>query len=81
MSIDYKKYKKYDQIISDCLVNIYTLSKDDYYMYKQLELCGMIKMKSELPHWIRHYEPKGRFDDILVNGNDMLSGLENGGTI
>lgn len=59
----------------------YALSKDDYYMYKQLELCGMIKMKSELPHWIRHYEPKGRFDDILVNGNDMLSGFENGGTI
>ena len=59
----------------------YTLSKDDYYMYKQLELCGMIKMKSELPHWIRHYEPKGRFDDILVNGNDMLSSLKDGDTI
>lgn len=59
----------------------YTLSKDEYYMYKQLELCGMIKMKSELPHWIRHYEPKGRFDDILVNGNDMLTSLKDGGTI
>lgn len=59
----------------------YVLSKDDYYMYKQLELCGMVKMKSELPHWIRHYEPKGRFDDILVNGNEMLSSLQDGGTI
>ena len=59
----------------------YVLSKDDYYMYKQLELCGMIKMKSELPHWIKHYEPKGRFDDILVSGNEMLSGLKDGGTI
>lgn len=59
----------------------YVLSKDEYYMYKQLELCGMIKMKTELPHWIRHYEPKGRFDDILVNGNEMLSGLKDGGTI
>lgn len=59
----------------------YALSKDDYYMYKQLELCGMIKMKSALPHWTKHYEPKGRFDDIVVKGNEMLSGLENGGTI
>ena len=38
-------------------------------------------MKAKLPHWIKHYEPKGRFDDILVNGNDMLSSLKDGDTI
>lgn len=57
------------------------LSKDDYYMYKKLELSGMIKMKSDIPHWIRHYEPKGKFDDILVSGNSLMSSLQDGGKI
>lgn len=51
------------------------ISKDDYYMYKQLELSGMIKMKSDLPHWINHYEPKGKFDDILMDGNNFMQSL------
>ena len=46
-------------------LNIIT-TKDDYYMYKQLEMSGMIKLNSEIPHWISHYEPKGKFDDIVV---------------
>lgn len=54
------------------------LTKDDYYMYKSLELSGAIKMKTELPHWIKHYEPKGKFDDILVNNGNLLSSLGDG---
>lgn len=57
------------------------LTKEDYYMYKQLELSGMIKIKTELPHWIKHYEPKGKFDDILVKNNGLMNALENGGKI
>lgn len=57
------------------------MSKDDYYMYKQLELSGMIKMKADLPHWISHYEPKGKFDDILVSGDTFMSSLGDGGKI
>lgn len=57
------------------------LSKDDYYMYKQLELSGMIKMKSDLPHWINHYEPKGKFDDILVDSSGLMSSLRDGDKI
>ena len=57
------------------------LSKDDYYMYKQLELSGMIKMKSDLPHWINHYEPKGKFDDILVDSQGLMSSLQDGDKI
>lgn len=59
------------------ILNIVT-NKDDYYMYKQLELSGAIKMKSDLPHWINHYKPKGRFDDILVDGQGLLSDVDNG---
>lgn len=54
------------------------LSKDDYYMYKSLELSGAIKMKSEIPHWIKHYEPKGKFDDVLVDGENLLTSLGDG---
>lgn len=61
-------------------LNIIT-TKDDYYLYKQLELSGMIKMKSELPHWISHYKPKGKFDDILVDNEELVSSLKNGGKI
>ncbi len=57
------------------------MNKDDYYMYKQLELSGMIEMKTDLPHWISHYEPKGKFDDILVNGEGLISSLQNGDKI
>lgn len=57
------------------------ITKDDYYMYKQLELSGMIKMKSDLSHWISHYKPKGKFDDILVDGGGLISSLQNGGKI
>lgn len=57
------------------------MNKDDYYMYKQLELSGMIKMKTDLPHWINHYEPKGKFDDILVDGGGLISSLQNGDKI
>lgn len=57
------------------------MNKDDYYMYKQLELSGMVKMKSDLPHWISHYEPKGKFDDVLVNNDEFVSTLKNGGKI
>lgn len=61
-------------------LNIVT-SKDDYYMYKQLELSGMIKMKSDLPHWLNHYEPKGKFDDILVDSSNLMSSLSDGDKI
>lgn len=61
-------------------LNIIT-SKDDYYMYKQLELSGMIKMKSDLPHWISHYKPKGKFDDVLISNEEFVSSLKNGGKI
>ena len=54
------------------------LSKDDYYMYKSLELSGAIKMKSEIPHWIKHYEPKCIFDDVLVDGGNLLTSLGDG---
>lgn len=54
------------------------LSKDDYYMYKSLELSGAIKMKSEIPHWVKHYEPKGKFDDVLVDGGNLLTSLGDG---
>lgn len=57
------------------------MNKDDYYMYKQLELSGMVKMKSDLPHWISHYEPKGKFDDVLISNEEFVSSLKNGGKI
>ena len=55
--------------------------KDDYQIYKQLEVSGMIKMKQEIPHWINHYEPKGKYDDILTDGSELLSTLNNGDKI
>ena len=54
------------------------MKKDDYYIYKQLELSGMIKMKSDIPHWISHYEPKGKFDDIVVEGSSLMASLKDG---
>ena len=59
----------------------FAMKKEDYYLYKQLELSGMIKMKSDLPHWIGHYKPKGKFDDVLVDSSGLMSSLENGGKI
>ena len=47
-------------------------------MYKPLELSGAIKLKSEIPHWIKHYEPKGRFDDVLVDSGNLLTSLGDG---
>lgn len=35
-------------------------------------------MKSEIPHWIKHYEPKGKFDDVLVDGGNLLTSLGDG---
>ena len=32
-----------------------TRNKDDFYLYKQLELSGNIELKSELPYWIKHF--------------------------
>jgi hypothetical protein len=63
-----RRFNRYLKIIT---------SKDDYYMYKQLELGGLIKMKSSLPYWIGHYEPKGKYDDILVSNNDLMSSINN----
>ena len=54
------------------------LSKDEYYMYKSAELTGMVKMKTEIPHWIKHYEPKGKFDDFLMNDDGLISSLGDG---
>lgn len=61
-------------------LNIIT-KKDDYYLYKQLELSGNIKPKSEIQHWISHYEPKGKFDDILVDSSGLMSSLGDGDKI
>lgn len=47
--------------------------KDDYYLYKGQELAGTIEMKSPLPYWISHYEPKGKFDDVLIKNSPLLS--------
>lgn len=55
-----------------------TLSKDDYYMYKSAELTGMVKMKTEIPHWLKHYEPKGKFDDVLMDSGGLMSSLGDG---
>lgn len=57
-----------------------TLRKDDYYLYKQAELSGSIELKTELKHWISHYEPKGRYEGLLVKNNDLMS-LANDGKI
>lgn len=54
------------------------LSKDEYYMYKSAELTGMVKMKTEIPHWIKHYEPKGKFDDVLMDSGGLMSSLGDG---
>lgn len=62
------------------LLNI-VLRKDDYYLYKHLELSGNIKPKSEIPHWISHFEPKGKYDDIIVEGNGLMSSIQDGGKI
>lgn len=57
------------------------LKKDDYYMYKSLEVSGEVKFKSEIKHWVSHYEPKGKYDGLLIKGNDLMSSLNDGGKI
>lgn len=54
------------------------LNKDDYYLYKQLELSGAITLKEDIPHWLKHYEPKGRFDDVLLTNSSLLPSINSG---
>lgn len=63
-----RRFNRYLEIVT---------SKDDYYMYKELELNGSIKVKSELQHWIKHYTPKGKFDNILIENEELVSSLKN----
>lgn len=62
------------------LLNI-VMTKDDYYLYKELELSGKIETKQKISHWLSHYKPKGKFDDILIEGNNFMSSLGNEGKI
>lgn len=55
-----------------------TKNKDDYYLYKQLELSGNIELKTDLPYWIKHYEPVGKYDDVLINNSSLLSSVQDG---
>ena len=55
-----------------------TRNKDDYYLYKQLELSGNIELKTDLPYWIKHYEPVGKYDDVLINNSSLLSSVQDG---
>lgn len=55
-----------------------TRNKDDFYLYKQLELSGNIELKSELPYWIKHFEPIGKYDDVLINNSSLLSSVQDG---
>lgn len=55
-----------------------TRNKDDYYLYKQLELSGNIELKKDLPYWIKHYEPTGKYDDVLINNSSLLSSVQDG---
>lgn len=57
------------------------LKKDDYYMYKSLEVSGQVKFKSEIKHWLSHYEPKSKYDGLLINSSDFMSSLGDGGKI
>lgn len=55
-----------------------TRNKDDYYLYKQLQLSGSIELKSDLPYWIKHFEPVGKYDDVLINNSSLLSSVQDG---
>lgn len=55
-----------------------TRNKDDYYLYKQLELSGNIELKKELPYWIKHFEPVGKYDGVLINNSSLLSSFKDG---
>lgn len=50
-------------------------SKDDYQIFKPLEASGMIKTKGEIKYWINHYEPKGKYDDVLTSSDMLASSL------
>lgn len=52
-------------------------SYDSYEMYKPLEVSGMVNMKSEVKHWLNHYEPKGRYDDIITSSKKLMSSFDN----
>lgn len=57
------------------------LKKDDYYMYKSLEVSGQVKFKSEIKHWVSHYEPKSKYEGLLINSSDFMSSVGDGGKI
>lgn len=50
-------------------------NKDDYYLYRSAELNGTIKAGS-ITHWIKHYEPKGKYDDVLLKKSNLLSEID-----
>ena len=54
------------------------LNKDDYYMYKTLELSGNIELKQDLSYWVKHYEPKGKFDDVIISNSSLLPSIQDG---
>lgn len=57
------------------------LNKDDYYMYKGLEVSGMIKPKTEIKSWVSHYEPKSKYDGLLISSSEIIPSLGDGGKI
>lgn len=57
------------------------LKKDDYYMYKSLEVSGQVKFKSEIKHWVSHYEPKSKYEGLLIDSSGLMSSLGDGNQI
>ena len=74
--------KSYKELFLETMIEkyskLYNTTKDDYYLYKQLELSGNIELKTDLPYWIRHYEPVGKYDDVLINNSSLLSSVQDG---
>lgn len=59
----------------------YIMEEKEYYIYRLLDASGMIKLKKGLQHWINHYEPRGKFDDVLIDSEEFKELYGNNKTI
>ncbi|MEG1725911.1 MAG: hypothetical protein RR313_11005 [Anaerovoracaceae bacterium] len=43
------------------------LDKDEYKINHSAEMSGMVTFKQKIEHWLSHYRPKGKYDNVVSN--------------
>lgn len=52
------------------------INKDKWNAYAVAQASGMVSFEGKIEHWIKHYEPKGKYDSLLLKSSSLSTMMD-----